>query len=289
MDAHQRRQGGRIVVGYDGRHGGRDALVLGELLARTLGGGLEIINAGAGSTSAGELESEARATLGPAGAELTFVARDGGAAAVLREAAERDGAELLAIGSTHRAGFGRVVPGTTASRLLGAAACPVAVAPRSFAAERGEDGLAHPLRVIEVGYDASPESVAALEFAARLATAAAATVRVVAVAGATPADVQATGGPAGAYAVSAPFDLQASLHDAVADLPEEARALAIYDRGTAATVLVERATQGVDVIVVGSRGHGRVGTALLGSTSKAVLEAARCPTIVVSKLSAPTT
>jgi len=270
-----------VVCGYDGRPGGGDALLLGELLARTLDARLDVLTALPVDRAYPELEPDAEEALARTEVTWELTARDGRPAEVLLDVAGERSTDLLAIGSTHRAGFGRVLPGTTASRLLGATRCPVAIAPRSFAATARDDGLADALRVIEVGYDASPEAKAALAMATRLALAAAATLRVVAVA--NPNAAQAAGGPAGAYAVSVPFDLQQSLHDAVAELPEDLRALPIYDHGTPANILFERSTEGVDLLVVGSRGRGRVGTALLGSTSKLVVQAAACPTIVVPK------
>ena len=159
------------------------------------------------------------------GIPFTVGARAGGAPAVLLDAAAGDAVRMLVIGSTHRAGLGRVLPGPTAARLLGAAACPVAVAPRSFAAALAPGALAERPRVIEVGYDASPESVAALAVATRIAIAASATVRVVAVSSPSGSDAQVASGPIGAYAISSRFDLQRSLHDAVAELRRTAASL----------------------------------------------------------------
>ncbi len=270
-----------IVCGFDGRAGGRDALLLGELLARTVAGHLDVVVALPAGGELADLEAEVEAALAPSAVSYAITAHEGRAAETLMAATDED-TVTLTIGSTHRAGLGRVFPGTTASRLLGATACPVAIAPRSYGADIAEDGLAHALRVIEVGYDGSAQAAAALEHAAQLAAAAGATLRVIAVKRAASPDAQAASS-AGAYAVSTPFDLQQSLHDAVGELPDELRALPIFEHGSnAASVLVERAN-GVDLLVVGSRGHGRVGTALLGSTSKAVTEAVSCPTVVVPR------
>jgi nucleotide-binding universal stress UspA family protein len=52
--------------------------------------------------------------------------------------------------------------------------------------------------------------------------------------------------------------------------------------GDPAAVLCERAGElGADVVVVGSRGHGAIRRALLGSVSTYVVHNAPCPVLVV--------
>ncbi len=52
--------------------------------------------------------------------------------------------------------------------------------------------------------------------------------------------------------------------------------------GPAATAILDVAqTRGCDLIVMGSRGLGRVGVALLGSVSTRVIQEAHCPVLVV--------
>lgn len=53
-------------------------------------------------------------------------------------------------------------------------------------------------------------------------------------------------------------------------------------RGHAARAVVDEARQsGVELVVLGSRGHGTFGTAVLGSTSAEVVDHAPCPVLVV--------
>ena len=91
------------------------------------------------------------------------------AARGLHEVADRAGAELIVVGSTHRHGLGRVVPGTTGERLLHGSACPIAIAPAGW---RGDA-----IETIGAGFDDSPESRAALAAAATLARASGASLR----------------------------------------------------------------------------------------------------------------
>ena len=60
------------------------------------------------------------------------------------------------------------------------------------------------------------------------------------------------------------------------DLPVEKRIVA---GGPAEAILDE--AQGATLVVVGSRGHGRLAAALLGSVSSRVIEHAPCPVVVV--------
>jgi nucleotide-binding universal stress UspA family protein len=193
---------------------------------------------------------------------------------------------LLVLGSAHREGLGRVVPGGVAERLLSGATLPVAVAPRDYrdraaaGAPVGAEALADEVRVVAVAFDASAEASAALELATTIARLAEATVRVIAVGeAAAPAD-RAAGpamiGDARGWAAG----LKDKLHDAVAALPRELRALPIYERGDPARRLLARAEEGVDLLVMGSRGYGPLRAVLLGSTSAEVIAEAPCPVIV---------
>ena len=136
------------------------------------------------------------------------------------------------------------------------------------------------MRVLAVGFDSSDESQAALNLASSLAVAAGATLRVIAVGPRT----AATAGLNAAASVGVPsFDLQAKLHEVVAELPDELRALPLYDQGDATGALLARAEEGVDLLIIGSRGHGPVGSALFGSTSRAVIASSPCAVLVVPR------
>jgi nucleotide-binding universal stress UspA family protein len=268
-----------IVVGFDGTERGHDALRLGELLAGTTGASLRVVRVfeRAGREEAASLSAEVDAVLGESVVEAEPLPLAGGSPArALHElAATRPGVGLIVLGSTHRAGFGRVLPGSVARRLLHGAPCAIAVAPRGYVADE--------LRVIEVCYDASAEAEAALETAAMLGRLARATLRVIAVdAPPTGAAVSTPGAP-GAARVPAAVDLQAELHARVSRLPANLRALPVFERGDPARVLLARAEEGVDLMVVGSRGYGPLGVALLGSVSVAVIENATCPVLVTPR------
>jgi nucleotide-binding universal stress UspA family protein len=133
------------------------------------------------------------------------------------------------------------------------------------------------MRVIGVGYDGSPAAHRALDVAVELAIPNGAALRVYAVAariahGAL--ESQAPGVPARAE------ELREQLHDAVAELPPEVRALPEFIWGSPAAELVAAAGIGVDLMVLGARGGGPVSRALGSSVSSAVLAQSSCPVLI---------
>jgi nucleotide-binding universal stress UspA family protein len=269
----------QIVVGFDGTERGREALRLGELLARTTGARLSLARVCERATDADaqRLAAEVEAALGPSPVAAESLPLSGGSPArALHELAERrPGVGMIVLGSTHKAGIGRVLPGSTARRLLNGSPCAIAVAPRGYVAED--------LRVIEVGFEASTQARAALEAAARIGRAAEATMKVIAIdplPAAPPSAAQiAEGSARGPRA----FDLQQELHAAVSGLPVELRALPIFEHGDPGNRLLARAAQGVDLLVVGSRGYGPLRVVLLGSVAIKIVENAPCPVLVTPR------
>lgn len=92
----------RVLVGYQDTEQGRDALELGQILARA--NGAEMI-------------------------ACTAPTEDGRGLAAL---AQSHAADLVVLGSTHRGPLGRILPGAMVDRLLSKAPCAVAVAPPGF-------------------------------------------------------------------------------------------------------------------------------------------------------------
>lgn len=114
-----------IVVGVDGRQGGRDALRLGRQLAEAGGGQLVAVRAfpyhyRPAVKGAPAVEEERRATLAALERELshagiasarTHVVGDSSPARALHRIVERERADLLVVGSTHRGRIGRAMAG----------------------------------------------------------------------------------------------------------------------------------------------------------------------------------
>ena len=140
------------------------------------------------------------------------------------------------------------------------------------------------LRVI-VGVDGSPESQQALRWAAHFAAAGGA--RLVAVAA---WDYPSTYG----WAVwpqdwDLARDTQKALDSTVDEVFDAHRPTEIQltvRQGSAAAVLLEE-SEGAQMLVVGSRGHGGFAGLLLGSVSAKVAEHASCPVLVVHGETSP--
>lgn len=280
----------KVIVGVDGRQGGRDAVALALRFApaealvlanaypyeRHPGrAALEGFDHLLRDESRGLLE-RVRDELAP-GAELVTLA-DPSPARALHALAEQRDARLLVVGSCHHGAAGRAVLGDVARATLHGAPCPVAVAPR--AADGG--GVPVPIRAIGVAFDGSPESRAALAAAQEMALALGARLRLRVV-----AELPLTSTAAFAYA----FDWSALATDvrreaeelldrAVDELEVETDGDVVV--GTAGRDLAAMAEQ-VDVLVTGSRGWGTLRRVALGSTSDWLVHHAPRPVVVVPR------
>ena len=280
-----------IVIGYDGTGEGADALALARVLRS--GGEYRLLAACVarlphltrdGPELHGRLKDEASATLAAIGDEdvVTRPIVSGSPAQGLFELAEAEEAGLLVVGSSHHAGVGAVLAGSVGRALLQGAPCPVAVAPSGY-----RDAGADRLRVLGVGYDGSAEAERALEGAAELALAAAATIRVMTV---VPSAIGPDRTDRSGRVSREPTRrdrLQEELHAAVGRLPPELRALPQALTGNPVSQLIHGAEQGIDLLVVGSRGYGPFKSVVLGSVADELLRSAPCPVLVFPRAGSP--
>lgn len=203
----------------------------------------------------------------------------------LQDVAEEQGTALLVVGSSHVGRIGRVLPGSTAERLLHGAPCPVAVVPKDY--RDREPGL----RVVGVAYDGSAESEEALRAAVEIARAAGAALRVISVVDtAVYTSPAMLGAAAGGY-IDVVHDIsegmRTQLEKAVAGLPGVVRAEPVLLTGDAALQVAEQ-TETLDLIVTGSRGYGPLRAVLLGAFGGRLLRDAACPVLVLPRgLEAP--
>lgn len=277
-----------IVVGLDGREGGRDALCLAGRLGGASGADLVAVrdmpfdyaSSRAAPPPHSELAEEdaykeVEQQLAEAGLQARIrVLADASPARALHRVAESRSADLIVVGSTRHSRPGRVFVGDHAAGTVHGSPCPVAVAPRGFAA-REWNAVAR----IGVGFDGRPEARQALGFAVALARESGAAVEVISVVGVPVDDA------------GADFYDPEWLEAAKAAVAEELRAatrgvdVEISRRvvaGVAVDELVARSAD-VDLVVVGSRGSGPVRRILAGSTSVGLMRAAHCPVLVLPR------
>ena len=204
-------------------------------------------------------------------------------ASALHEAAEAQDAGLLIVGSTRRGTIGRILPGSTADRLMHGAPCPVAVVPHDWVT-RGR------LQTIGVAYVESEEGRAALRSAHALARRAGATLRAITVLKVSPWWYSETepGTPVspptnmdeieGEHRVQAEAALRRQVAELGDDVPVEPEAFI----GEPAEILTT-VSANLDVLVIGSRGYGPLRAVLLGGVSRRVAAEAQCPVIVLPR------
>jgi nucleotide-binding universal stress UspA family protein len=279
-----------IVIGVDGREGGRDALALGDRLRRVFGGELVAVyaypndffamrgvNPDFESVMHGNANDLVENELDRAGVKAHAVAlSDGSPARALHKAAKWHDSQLIVVGSDHHGPIGRVVAGDVTLGTLHGAECPVVVAPRRYSERAGV------IRTIGVGYDASPESHAAALLAHDLAVAAGAKLRVI--------SVLEPPGPGGGRLTYDPYwaenaeaireEGQQQLDDLLAELGEIATGEVVV--GDPANEL-SYAGNDFDLLVTGARGYGPVRRVMLGSTSSKLVHRAPCPVLVLTR------
>jgi nucleotide-binding universal stress UspA family protein len=177
----------------------------------------------------------------------------------LHDVAGAQRAEFLVLGSSHHSRLGRIFMGATAELVVDQAPCPVAVAPPGF-----RDAGAIAPGLIGCAYDGRRESMDALATATDLAESAGLMLRVFTV-GRGPAASQV-------------------LADAEAAVQERADGAVVVDTvqltGDPARALIAESDGRVGLLVVGSRDHGPVQRAVMGSVSAALVRNARCPVVV---------
>jgi nucleotide-binding universal stress UspA family protein len=277
-----------IVVGVDGRQGGRDALRLAAQLAEAGGGELVAVRvfpyqhrpALAGSPAVEEERESTQVALDRDLADMgmstarTHVVGDMSPARALHRMAERERADVLVVGSAHRGAVGRVLGGDVALGSLHGSPCPVAVAPRGIA-----DRDAPPLSRIGVGFDGTPESRQALDAAVALAKSARARLELLCAA-AAPMPLFAEAAYTDGVIVDYHLEAEELISRTLAQLDVDAIGKAVV--GSPVETLVEL-THRVDLLVVGSRGWGPIRRILLGSTAARLIREAACPVLVLPR------
>lgn len=224
--------------------------------------------------------------------DVTSSVENGDAAGVLLEISET--AELLVVGTRGRGGFVGRLLGSVSSALPAHAKCPTVTVPlfcsdrlgestedRRVKAEQAKSGHRPVENVVVVGVDGSEQARVAVLEAADQAERLGASLRVVC------AVPQYSGSLAW---VPAPMDRKALFDDIRVTLEagmawlrsHYPRLQAEYELkdGSPVDVLVEESRH-VELVVVGTRGHGGFTGMLLGSVSHQTIHHAHCPVLVI--------
>jgi nucleotide-binding universal stress UspA family protein len=151
----------------------------------------------------------------------------------------------------------------------------VAVAPKGYAEAEHEA-----LRDIAVGYDGAPESKVALERAEALAKRSNSRIKLLTVV--TP-PVAAPVMVPGAYAPESPPEPDKVIREGLDSVDRALAAEPMRLDGDPAMELLRACEEGVDLLVLGSRGYGPLTRVLLGSVSRKVIHNAPCPVLAVRR------
>ena len=282
-----------VLIGVDGSGQSRDAVVAGARLAALRdkevvlvhvrsGGPLEsLLGGGQHEQLVRSIVEEALDVAAVAGLRAPHMelVTDRAPAVALQRLALRDEASAIVVGSSHRGSIGRVVPGGVAQRLLSGAPCPVVVAPDGFAKREPR-----PLATIGCGFDDSDGARLAWQAACALATLPKSVVRPITVFqrlpfGHIPLSLKTVW-----RSVNDELrrQLRARLDELITAAPDGVRAEPVFTDGIAAKVLTE-ASEALDLLVVGSRGYGPLGSVMMGSVGAQLIVGAACPVMVVPR------
>ncbi len=264
-----------VVVGVDGREGGRDAIALARRLSDP-GAKLTLVFVRSTEIAEDVAESEEllereRSAAGLEAELLSVISLNPGRG--LHEQAERHSADLLVVGSCRHGTFGRAMLSNDTRAALNGAPCAVAVASRGYAEHHKA------ISDLGVAYNGSPESAAALAAARKLAAPTGATVHALEVVSLPPAIYGGLVAPA--------------VGDYIADVVKEGgermkRLAGVEGRAVYGIAGEELAAFGdeLDLLVVGSRGYGPLRRLVSGSTSNYLEHHARCSLLVLPRTDA---
>jgi nucleotide-binding universal stress UspA family protein len=211
------------------------------------------------------------------GISINPIVAHGGPSAVLLDAA--DDAALLVVGSRGRGGFKRLLLGSTSTQCATHASGPTAIVPRAASTESATD--------IVVGIDGSDNSIAALVWALAFAQPG---TRVEAL---SVWDISPIAVGADQFFFPEATDLaEERFHHLVDNVvaehtdgsaPDTAGDVTIertFVTGVPRRILAERSLS-TDLMVLGARGHGAIGSALMGSVSTWTLHHTETTTVIV--------
>jgi nucleotide-binding universal stress UspA family protein len=270
-----------VIVGVDGRAGGRAAITVGGLLsspdarmtlAHVYGTDWPHADAGRGSLTAQRRESEAllkhERRLAGITAELVATASPT-VARGLHELVDRVRADLLVLGSCHHGRVGRVMLGEDTKAALFGATSAVTVAPHGYRPP-------HTLTRIGVAHDGSVEAARCLAVARELARMHRASISALSV---VPMDSVRRGTPISRDWSKVAGRLVGAEARRLNKLPDVDGNAVCGEPGEE----LARFSDSVDLLIVGSRGYGPLGRLMNGSTTRYLARNAACSLLVTPR------
>jgi nucleotide-binding universal stress UspA family protein len=182
-------------------------------------------------------------------------------------------------------GPGGLTKGSTATRVIHDATCPVAVVPEGY--KRPEGGV----EVVGAAYSPTPEGIEAVQAAAMLARAGAVRMKAITVLEASHAEQEPTGvlseqrheaGPEESTAARRRLDHEAGLREVLRECADGLEVEVDMLTEDVADGLLA-ASRHVDLLVMGSRARGPRRAVLLGSVSRKLVERSACPVLVIPR------
>jgi nucleotide-binding universal stress UspA family protein len=269
-----------VLIAVDGREGGRDAIALVRGLAApgtklTLAHIYTPLLGKGGAIALPSQRAEAKQLLERerqlAGLEAGLVVRQGVTVGRgLHELAEELESDLLVVGSTRHAIVGRVLMGDDTRAAYNGAPCAIAIAPRGYAQ------VEHRWAWLGVGYDESPESVAALAAARELAGRHGAKVKAVQALSLQDARDD------NPHAADCPQTADDVLDRGPGRLDQPPEVIGVATYGGPREELARFGAE-LDLLIVGSRGYGPLGRIVHGSVSSYLVKHACCPLLVLPR------
>jgi nucleotide-binding universal stress UspA family protein len=284
----------KILIGIDGSDRSEDAVAFGRALAVAAGAPVILATVRPPQPLMGRHGVQARNTVSQdAESAVTRLAAslndigdvtvrsvvDRSPAQALQEIARHEDAGLVVVGSSHTGRLGRVLPGSTAERLLHNAPCAVVVVPLGYRT-RGTS----PPSVVGCAYVPTQDGEASLGAAEELAVALSCALRVMHVVeplsslydtGAVPLDLPELD-------ASRRERSERALSERVGRLSANLECEGTQYVGKPADVL-SGLSDTVDLLVMGSHGYGPLRALLRGSVSGQVIRSAACPVVVVPR------
>lgn len=272
-----------VLVGIDGRQGGRDAIALAKQLAApdariTLAHVYGFMHGSGAALALPVMREESEQLLARERAAAKIdaeleVCDDSPAGRGLSRLAESRAADLLVVGSCHRGMLGRVLLGDQTAHALNGAPCAVAIAALGYASS------AHHLSAVGVGYDGSPDSEQTLAAARELAGRHGAAIHALSV-------VSLQSIPYGEpLHENWPEVAKQPMDDELCRLAGFEDAESDVSYGQPGEELARFAGE-LDLLIVGSRSYGPVGRLFNGSTSNYLARHSPCPLLVLPRSAA---